>query len=204
MQANAKPSPKKAGTTGAGSVITQDERKRQGKKRSVAEAVDGVNGTAKDPPKRQKNVTNGAKEADLQVCAGSAVRPLLQIKTTAATCSTRIMAVWLWQCSCVQSIGMQTINIFSNVDNLTLSCGHRSTVLSQVHLRRRQPSQRPTPSALQLPWTLQWALRQASPQTFPTSNYSACTSSTTEPGLTRSWLKSCKQLVASYAVNIRR
>lgn len=81
MQAKAKASPKKAGTTGAGSVTTKDQRKRQGKKRSVAEAVDEVNGTAEDPPKRQKNVENGATKADLQVCAGSAVQPLLQTET---------------------------------------------------------------------------------------------------------------------------
>ncbi|KAL3149279.1 hypothetical protein ABBQ32_002095 [Trebouxia sp. C0010 RCD-2024] len=66
-KAKAKASPKKAGTTGAGSVTTKDQRKRQGKKRSVAEAVDEVNGTAEDPPKRQKNVENGATKADLQV-----------------------------------------------------------------------------------------------------------------------------------------
>lgn len=70
MQAKAKASPNKASKTDAGSVATNkiDSPQKQGKKRSAAQAVNVVDGTAAESLKRQKKVDADATEADLQVC----------------------------------------------------------------------------------------------------------------------------------------
>lgn len=85
MQAKAKPSPKKASKTDAGSAATpkDDSPQKQGSKRSAVEAVDVVNGTAADPPKRQKKVEADVTEADLQVCTSSAAGEDSQCRTPA-------------------------------------------------------------------------------------------------------------------------